>query len=336
MISTNQEHPLTTEYHLNSSSGSENSPLLVFIPGNPGLIDYYTTYLDLIGDEYPEYDILAIGHAGFQTSDDFVMAGKKDVTFYDLDFQVRHKCSIIKKHVLLGHTRLSFLCHSVGGYITQRVVALLLKDEEVKHLIKVEFVGLICPTIVDIAKSDSGVFFTKLFSLLPVVQLAVCLLAVLQTVLPDSLARLIISRFVISRPRLKDAKLIELWENAVDATYKIYKLRRIARQALTLARQELQVIHRDDEMNDWFFHEIPTTHQIKVWCFFAESDYWVHDNTRDYILGRYHSQDNRNVQFQVGEPSTEHTHAITHAFCIDQSVEFAQITCAALAAENWQ
>lgn len=330
-IRTNEKHPLTSEYHVHAKTQDLESPLLVFIPGNPGLIDYYTTYLDLISAEYPKYDILAIGHAGFQTSDDFVAAAMAhDFTFFDLEYQVNHKCRIIKQHVLAGHTNLSFLCHSVGGYITQRVVARLLEDDDVKHKITISFVGLICPTIVDIAKLDSGVFFTKLFTYLPLIQLAVWFLTFLQTVLPDSLVRKIIAKFIVARPDSKDVKLMESWENALNATFKIYKSKRIARQALTLAREELQVIHRDDVINDWFFDHLPKTRKTRVWCFFAESDYWVHDNTRDYILGRYHDQENKYVRFQVGEPSNEHSQAITHAFCIDQSVEFAKITCEAL------
>lgn len=330
-ITTNPEHPLTTEYFVRLISAHSQSPLLVFIPGNPGLIDYYTTYLDLISNEYPEYDILAISHAGFQTSGDYVREGNKDAfEFHDLDFQVRHKCSIIKKHIQQGHTRLNFLCHSVGGYVTQRVVSNLLEDADVSEKINIDFIGLICPTIVDIAKSDSGVFFTKLFTYLPLIQLAVWVLTMLQLVLLDSLARKIIEKLIIARPKLKNDRLTEAWQNAIMATFKIYKSKRIAQQALTLAREELQVIHRDDRMNDWFFKELPITHKTRLWCFFAESDYWVHDNTRDYILSRYHDQEDPHVQFQIGEPSDGQTHAITHSFCIDQSVEFSNITCEAL------
>ncbi|GEQ70258.1 hypothetical protein JCM33374_g3934 [Metschnikowia sp. JCM 33374] len=328
-LRTNIEHPLTSEYHV--PSNSKDNRLLVFIPGNPGLIDYYTTYLDLIQQEFPNMGILALSHAGFQTSDDYVNDGlSRDFEFYNLDYQVAHKCRIIKEHIMAGNSKLVFLCHSVGGYITQRVISRLLSDEDVKDVIEIEFVGLVCPTIVDIAKSDSGVLFTKLFTYLPIIQMAVCFLTMLQWILPDSLARTIISKFIIARPVTDDEKSMESWKNAIDATFKIYKSKRIARQALTLAREELQVIHRDDGMNDWFFEEIPKTHNIQIWCFFAESDYWVHDNTRDYILSRYHDQKNKLVSFEIGESSTEHTRAITHSFCIDQSVEFAKITCQAL------
>lgn len=334
-ISTNREHPLTSEYHVSSRHSSDDSPLLVFVPGNPGLIDYYKTYLDLISEQYPEYDILAVSHAGFQTSGDYIVDGNNgDFVFYGLEYQIAHKCNIIKRRILAGHRKVSFLCHSVGGYITQRIISTLLLDEELCEVFEIEFVGLICPTVVDICRSESGVLFTKLFTYLPIIQIALGFLTVLQWVLSEALARCIIAKFIVARPVSKsakqNAKLIEAWENAVDATFKIYRSKQIAWQALTLARQELQVIHRDDKMNDWFFHELPQAQNISIWCFFAESDHWVHDNTRDYILARYHDQDNQQVQFQIGEPTTGHSKAITHSFCIHQSEEFAEITCEAL------
>lgn len=331
MIKTNPDHPLTSEYFIGCKDKSLHAPLLVFIPGNPGLIDYYTTYLQLIHERFPHYDVVAISHAGFQTSGEFVREGStNDQRFYDLDYQIHHKCEILKKYILSGNTNLSFLSHSVGGYIVQRVIQGLLQDEEVNHMIKIEFSGLICPTIVDIAKSDSGVFFSKLFRYLPVVSLAVAVISLLQLLLPDSWARYIIKSCVISRPVSSDERLKESWNNSVDATFKIFKSKRIVRQALTLAQQELQVIHRDDEMNDWYFLQLPKMHGVRHWCFFAANDYWVHDNSRDYILSRYHSDKDNGVFFQIGNTSNENCRSITHSFCIDQSVEFAQITCEAL------
>lgn len=330
-ITTNPDHPLTSIYLRLSASHNARSPLLVFIPGNPGLIDYYITYLDIISERHPEFDILAISHAGYQTSDNYLRAGNTgDQTYYDLDYQVDHKVQILKEQILKGHTELHFLCHSVGGYITQRVVRKLLKDSDVKDLVHVRFIGLICPTIVDIAKSQSGVYFTRLFSVLPLVQVCVFLITFLQLILPESWARLIIKNYIIARPRVTDARLRESWENSLDATFKIYLSHRIIRQTLTLAKEELETIHRDDDYNDWFFLDLPKSHGTRIWSFFAISDYWVHDNTRDYILSRYHDQENELVHFQVGDTDNGEVKAITHSFCIDQSVEFAEITSDAL------
>ncbi|WPK23972.1 hypothetical protein PUMCH_001224 [Australozyma saopauloensis] len=330
-IYTNTDYPLTSEYWIDAKSQGLSSRLLVFIPGNPGLIDYYVTYMNIISEKYPGYDVLVVGHAGYQTSGDYLVAAKGlHPDFYDLDYQIDHKVKILKKRILDGHDQLSFMCHSVGSFITQRVIKKLLEDKELEGKVRIEFVGFICPTIVDIAKSDSGVLFTKLFNNLPVVTLAVWFVCFLQFLLTDSLARSIIKKYAIDSPCLNDKRLIEAHENAVDATFKIYKSPRIVRQALSLAREELNVIHRDDQLNDWFFETLPRNFDVKIWCFFAFNDYWVHDNTRDYILGRYHNLENESVKFQVGDDDKKDFKSIGHSFCVDQTVEFAKVTIAAL------
>lgn len=330
-IYTNENYPLTSEYWIESKSLRLSSPLLVFIPGNPGLIDYYVTYMNIISEKYPNYNILVVGHAGYQTSDNYVEAGNGDhPEFYTLEYQVEHKVQILKKRIFEGHYNLSFMCHSVGSYITQRVIKRLLLDEEVKGLINIEFVGFICPTIVDIAKSESGVLFTKLFNIMPVVSFAVWFILFLQCILRDSWAKVIIRKYAIDQPKLSDSRLKEAHENAVEATFKIYKSPRIVRQALSLAREELNVIHRDDKLNDWFFEDLPELSDVKIWCFFAFSDYWVHDNTRDYILSRYHNKENKRVMFQIGDDHKMDQKSIGHSFCVDQTVEFANITLKAL------
>lgn len=331
-IYTNENYPLTSEYWIDANPSLPSAPLLVFIPGNPGLIDYYVTYINAISKKYPQYDILVIGHAGYQTSGDYVKDGAQPghPEFYNLEYQIQHKVDILKKHVLEGHIKLSFMCHSVGCYVTQRVIQCLLGDKEISDKIHVEFVGFICPTIVDIAKSDSGVLFTKLFNILPVISIAVFFVRFLQLLLPDSWARAIIKNYAIDSPALCDDILKEAHVNAIDATFKIYKSPRIVRQALLLAREELNVIHRDDEFNNWFFEKFPETTGAKIWCFFAHSDYWVHDNTRDYILGRYHDLENMRVRFQVGDSDQKETKAIGHSFCVDQTAEFVEVTLAVL------
>lgn len=330
-ISTNPDYPLTTQYYRQSSKGSRNAPLLVFIPGNPGLIDYYVVYLNIIAEQHPEFDVLAISHAGYQTSGDYLAAGNTgDQTYYDLDYQVDHKAAILKEQILKGHTEISILCHSMGGYITQRVVKKLLGDDDVKHIVQFKFIGLICPTIVDIAESLSGLFFSKVFNYLPVIQICIFFITFLHWILPESVAKAIIRKFIIAHPVLTDAKLQASWEYSLEATYKIYLSKRIINQALAMAKDELDYIRRDDDLNDWFFKQFPHQHGTRIWSFFAIVDHWVHDNTRDYILTRYHDLEDELVHFEVGDCDNDEVRAITHSFCIDQSVEFAEITCKAL------
>lgn len=91
----------------------------------------------------------------------------------------------------------------------QRVSKKLVYDKEYSQYVDIKFVGLICPTLVDIAKSLLGQYFTKLFNWLPLVHVAVYLIFVLQWILPNLVAEAIIRKYVIAKPALSDKDLIE-------------------------------------------------------------------------------------------------------------------------------
>lgn len=318
--------PHTTIYHREAPEPSNR--LLVFIPGNPGLIDFYTTYLDLVQQLYPSLELLAISQAGFDTTGDYL--SKHEWHYYDLEFQINHKFEVIRDFVGDRNVELVFLSHLMGSYLTQRVVKKLLEDEELSKRVSIKFIGLICPTIVDIAQSELGQIFTKLFAYLPIVQIAVVFATLLRWLLPTAVIHAIIDNLVIARPQLKTAPAVESWENSKLATYKIIQSDFIIKQALTLASEELTVIFKHEELNEWFF-DLTVTKGIHIWAFFANKDHWVHDSTRDYILANYHDAGNHRLNFEVGNVDSEGLHAITHSFCVDQSVEFAAITSKALA-----
>lgn len=333
-IQTYQETPLTTIYHKAPLQVSDTNQFLIFIPGNPGLIDFYTTYLDLVQKKYPTLEILAISQAGFQTSDDYLKAHKeRPFRFYNLEYQIEHKLRIIKQFVnqsTADVTELLFLSHSVGCYMTQRITKKLLKDPQLRGKVKIKFIGLITPTIVDIATSESGQLFTRLFDWLPAIQLVLFFVTILRFILPTAIVHKIIDHAVIAKPNLKSKDAIESWENSKLAAFKIFLSNSIIKQALTLAREELIEIHKHEEVNQWFFNELSQTTAVKIWSFFAIKDHWVHDSTRDYILSTYHDSENKNLKFELGNIDSEVSPAITHSFCVDQSVEFSEITCQAL------
>lgn len=329
---THPEQPLTSIFHKPALQPS--TQVLVFIPGNPGLIDYYTTYLELVQKAYPTLEVFNISHAGFQTTDDFVSRGEQTAfEFYDLDFQVKHKVNIISELVNSKwrqdptKVELFFLCHSVGSFVMQRVARALLQDSLLVAKMQIKFIGLICPTILDIKLLLSGVAFTRMFWLLPVIRIVLLLTSFLKLVLPDRKIESII-RYKLSHKTsgtTNDADSQANMKNSIVATHNLVLSQRIIRQALTLAEQEMEEISQHDEINDFFFKDMPIRHNVKVWSFFADADYWVHDNTRDAILAKYHDEDNKSVLFQLGDAGD-----ITHSFCIDQNKRFAHITCAAL------
>lgn len=332
---THPTQPLTSVFHreplVPQIAGSTDKQLLVFIPGNPGLIDYYTTYLEIIQKKYPTLELFNISHAGFQTTDNYIELGEgTPFEFYNLEFQINHKVEVLREFLSdrKEKTQLFFLCHSVGAYISQRVVQSILADPELAAKVEVRFVGLICPTILDIHKSSSGVFLCRLLWLLPLVRVVLLLTSFLKLILSESTLKRIV-HYKLNTKALRQENNPDAQDNmhnSVIATYNLVLSQRIIKQALTLAEEEMVEITQDDDTNDFFFKELPSKgYGVKIWSFFADLDYWVHDTSRDAILAKYHDPENKNLLFEIG-----HVGGITHSFCVDQNTEFAAITCAAL------
>lgn len=317
----------TTIYHKEPLQLSEsNHPLLILIPGNPGLVDFYFTYLNLIQMKYPTIEVLCISHAGFKS--DIIEEDDIAFKFFDLEFQVQHKIDIIKYFILKENKPrdLYFLSHSVGSYITQRVVHGLIYDLEIQNFINIKFLGLICPTIIDIGQSNSGQLINKLFSLLPLVQIAVVFSTLLNFILPERVIKAVIRNFVIDKPSSSNDEELQSLEHSRIGAFKIFQTKNIIQQALHMANDEMKTILKDNDFNDWFFNDLLSKNNVTIWTYFAYSDHWVHDSTRDYILTRYHNSKNKRLVFQVGDVED----SITHSFCVNKSVEFAEITCGRL------
>lgn len=327
-ITAHHNEPGSCVYHTEPSQDTLNGnlPILIFIPGNPGLVDYYQTYLGLVQRRFPKLDIWCISHAGFSTAHDGVR--QKVETYYNLEDQVEHKFRIVrdlisKKRNPTQNVSLYFLSHSVGSWILQRLIKKLEGEECLKGKYTIEFSGMICPTISDIKISRSGKVFTFLCAYLPLAYMA-CLVSIfLRAILLENCIRYIISKQLGTRPKAKDdADVIDGFNNALEATFKLVSSPAIIRQIIHLAQDEMVAVNKDDTINDWYFKDFSKS--SAVWVFFAKEDLWVHNQTRDLTLERYLV--NSNVRFDVDSTDAD----IEHSFCVGQSSEFAEITIKAI------
>lgn len=312
-LETLASYPLTSVYHKPPIKPSPKQDVLLFIPGNPGLVEYYITYLNLIQAKHPTFEIYCISHAGYQTTDNFLNEGAKRYPIYNLEFQVNHKLEIIND-IVEKDANVYIMAHSVGAYITQRLV------KQLQDKVTIKFIGLICPTVINIKESLSGQKLVMLLRFLPVVQLAL-IFSFLLSFIPDEGVKWIFRNLIFSKPKLDTRDASEALDNSIVASTKLVKSSRIVKQALTMAVEEMEMILDDDEINDWFFKDL-TAKGTKIWVYFAFQDHWVHDSTREYILSKYHDELNHNLSFQLGKVDD----GITHSFCVDQSVEFSEIT----------
>lgn len=289
---------------------AENKGTLVLIPGNPGLVEYYTTYLEHIQKQRPELEIYAVSHAGFSTTES---PGTKQ-PYYSLESQIQHKCDFLVQ--IAGqsqHKRMPvyLLAHSMGCYVVQKVAQKLQDHPRIEF----RFVGLNFPCVMDIAKSDSGQKLTWLNGLLPVASVVSLFANCLNFLLPEWAIR----RIVQTQVKRGDSEAE--YAAAVEGTLKLVRSPHLVRQALGMAVEEMEHIRNDQPLQDWFFSSF--LEKVPIWGYFAATDHWVADATRASIL-EYRG---KNVAFAVADPSS----AITHSFCIDQSVNFADVTVSAMA-----
>jgi len=103
-----------TEFYWRKAKQSHPRKLVV-IPGNPGIIDFYTTFIDQLYDKFgQQYDVIGVAHAGHSGSVQRI---------FSLQEQIQHKIDVLEyiksqksdaEFVLMGH--------SVGAYISLKVV----------------------------------------------------------------------------------------------------------------------------------------------------------------------------------------------------------------------
>lgn len=102
------------------SKGPETDPsatrLLYLIPGNPGIVEWYETFLALLGRLNPDTVFVVSAHAG-HTPEEYA---KQDADV-DLHAQIQHKIDIFDQLELeyraSGITRFDVAGHSIGAYM---------------------------------------------------------------------------------------------------------------------------------------------------------------------------------------------------------------------------
>jgi len=153
--------------------------LCVFIPGNPGLISYYTEYLSELAaklawsDSSNKYTMFGLSHAGFNVSEEIQMilpssehgCETKTKNETGSEYRIHTLREIINMEVdileQIWHQRpglkIVLMGHSVGGYILMEILRTLNERYDDKSM-PGRIIGgiLLFPTITHISKSPSG------------------------------------------------------------------------------------------------------------------------------------------------------------------------------------
>lgn len=277
----------------NNELSKSESPLFVWIPGNPGLLEYYEEMLLLLHKKNPNWEILGISHAGMRS----VSPVDEKIPIYSLKQQIDHKLKIINEFSSANRS-LIIMGHSVGAFMAQKVA---LSNNLVGNVVKL---GLVTPTIVDIHASEKGVLLTKAFywfkNLPELVAWGSDL--IFNKLLPMIFVKVILA---ILMGCSKDS-------SPVLASEILVKNSEFVRQALGLASYEMQEIR-----SDWVFQREVIDHckrrGIMIWLLFSQSDHWVSNETRDDLIMLYKdTYDGNNINIQV-------SNKIPHSFVIKHS-----------------
>lgn len=96
------------------TKSGEDAPLLVWIPGNPGLLYYYQEMLHHLHLKHPDWEILGISHAGM------TLNAHSNTPIFSLQDQVDHQVEVIN-NFSCKNRKIIIMGHSVGAYIVQKV-----------------------------------------------------------------------------------------------------------------------------------------------------------------------------------------------------------------------
>jgi len=106
----------TDVYRLESCSPKSFSNLkIIVIPGNPGLIEFYRSFIDTLHKKLDQkVTIVGIGHAGHGA------VGKNGKTVFSLQNQIQHKIEFLESFP--PETEFIILGHSIGAYIALKAM----------------------------------------------------------------------------------------------------------------------------------------------------------------------------------------------------------------------
>ncbi|KAF9502486.1 alpha/beta-hydrolase [Pleurotus eryngii] len=272
--------------HWWSSVEDVPSKVILFIPGNPGLLDFYIPFLSTLYSKDRRMSILAHSHAGhtpgFHTSPGchrLLLQIQSAIEAFDA-IKVEYGPDI----------PVTVVGHSVGSWITLQI--LKARPDTISG------VFLLFPTITDIASSPNGRALSWVFPW----SVTISRIANILRVIPLSC---ILSWIFRSWPAHQRSVL----EGLLRSPSSILATLSMADDEMKLVRDlDIQVLKRNN---------------LKVWMYFAQSDDWVGDS-KDVILHSF-QPDEGSARVAHGHHGIPHAYCIEHGeHLADQCFEWLQ------------
>ncbi|KAI4645316.1 uncharacterized protein J4E79_010853 [Alternaria viburni] len=319
--------------------------LIYFVTGNPGLVEYYRTFLthlygllthNTASDRSTEFQVYGRSLSGFEMNDAEIKTMKwRKQPPYGLQDQIRHSedelaelVEEVKESGGARDVRVVLVGHSVGSYICLEIIRRLRAHGMVGEDFETRVVGAVglFPTVVDIARSESGMKASPFLKNSNFATFAALFVNFLTMFLPISLLTTLIAKFM------------DFPTDAAQTTAAFVKSPHGIHEALHMARDEMFQIDTDiwDEEIWGAAASEPATkhpHPRPILRFlFARKDHWVADATRDALIhtrGRFSRGDGVEEVEGQGENwkpvmEIDEREGWPHGFCIRHGVPVAE------------
>lgn len=305
--------------------------LVYFIPGNPGLIEYYRDFLKFLrvlldrSQAAVAFDIFGRSLHGFHDDDHAPFTSTSPP--YGLEEQICRAYAGVAEQRIAESARpeengrpydfVVVIGHSVGSYITLEIFHRHHHDPSSAPHLRLHHGILLFPTVTHIAKSTSGRRLKALSD---------------RPVLADNAHR--VAKALVTpwpRPVLRFLcrALMGFSPEAARVTVEFLKSRDGIWQGLHMGRDEMDVISEDkwdEELWEVFRDAEEHRHRLpKFMFFFAKRDHWVADDVRDEFvrkLQRHATREGPDHKKGRTEVVVEQDGKVVHAFCTRESKSF--------------
>ncbi|KAI9275965.1 hypothetical protein BDA99DRAFT_431178 [Phascolomyces articulosus] len=249
--------PVSTNQQQQEQEPSKKKKILLFIPGNPGLVEYYTDFLEEIHHNVPfPLEIFGVSNLGMNITTPASTKGTTSGKLYSLQDQIDHKIACFD--ILCQEnpdTEFILMGHSIGAYISVEVL-------KKRHTQRITQVVTLFPTIREIGLSPNGVAFTKLFSYLPMslVSTSAGLLS------------------YISSPLLERLVMLLTGQTGPCAKVTAHQLLHgsVVKNCLFMAKTEMKQVRELD-------HDFYNAHAHKFVIYYSRNDKWAPYDHYEYM-----------------------------------------------------
>lgn len=319
----------------NIDSNNNGKKLVIFLPGNPGLLGAYHDYLVLLskticrraGSSDNDPILLAISHNNFDHPDDNfehikaderITIEESDMNFIeqsiakshepnDVELQVLNKLIILKRLLKynLEDCQLVFVGHSIGCYVILR----LLQDGLVASAHHGSI--MIHPALENLAQTEKGSYFARLFTL-KMDYLLQSMAYLAEVLLPKSIRLLITKRFVCS-PELAEASSQTVIESLAQLCCS-----NALKAMIEMAKSEFASIKNIDH------NLLIKPHLDRLRLIYAEKDHWVNAQSRKDLLKVYPSlyiEEHPTMHAFIMEPKTVMDYAVKVGIFIQEFID---------------